>query len=77
MVYFPDTLKPVPKNRPFYVQRTSFWLSRIHSGSLTLLETEEPVNPKADVNSDGVVDEEDLSVVHKEYHKEKQKKKKG
>ena len=34
-----------------------------------------PAKP-ADVNSDGVVDETDLSIVHKEYHKDKKEGKK-
>ena len=34
-----------------------------------------PKKNKADLNGDGVVDEKDLSIVHKEYSKSKKKKK--
>jgi hypothetical protein len=35
------------------------------------VEKKECCKKSADVNKDGKVDEKDLSVVHKEYHKEK------
>lgn len=40
------------------------------------VEKKEEVKFDADLNNDGVVDEEDLSIVHKEYEAEKKKKKK-
>ena len=74
-IHDPKTEILVPADRPFTVERNSFWLRRIKDGSVKLLSDEKVYrNKNADINKDGKVDEEDLSIVHKEYHKDKNKK---